>query len=120
ARWFSMVLHRHARRFRRHSQEARPTHRSAHRARLWSNRHRSLAANAHQQFMNTQIVGLVAETSIHPGAGQSSGIIDLPVAREAATDYPFVPGSSVKGALLGLARQRELNGKEHMTTQDRD
>jgi CRISPR-associated protein Cmr4 len=55
--------------------------------------------------MNTQIVGLVAETSIHPGAGQSSGIIDLPVAREAATDYPFVPGSSVKGALLGLARQ---------------
>ena len=56
--------------------------------------------------MNTRIVGLLAETSIHPGAGQSSGIIDLPVAREAATDYPFVPGSSVKGALLGLARSR--------------
>jgi CRISPR-associated protein Cmr4 len=70
--------------------------------------------------MNTCLLGLLAETSIHPGAGQSSGIVDLPVAREAATDYPVVPGSSLKGALLGLARQRELNGKEHMTTQDRD
>ena len=66
--------------------------------------------------MNTQIVGLVAETSIHPGAGQSSGIIDLPVAREAATDYPFVPGSSVKGALLGLARQ---SGKLDAAERDR-
>ncbi len=55
--------------------------------------------------MNTQILGLLAETSIHPGAGQSSGVVDLPVAREAATDYPVVPGSSLKGALLGLARQ---------------
>jgi CRISPR-associated protein Cmr4 len=66
--------------------------------------------------MNTQIVGLLAETSIHPGAGQSSGIIDLPVAREAATDYPFVPGSSVKGALLGLARQ---SGKLDAAERDR-
>ena len=66
--------------------------------------------------MNTQIVGLLAETSVHPGAGQSSGIIDLPVAREAATDYPFVPGSSVKGALLGLARQ---SGKLDAAERDR-
>jgi CRISPR-associated protein Cmr4 len=66
--------------------------------------------------MNTQIVGLLAETSIHPGAGQSSGVIDLPVAREAATDYPFVPGSSVKGALLGLARK---SGKLDAAERDR-
>lgn len=55
--------------------------------------------------MKTQILGLLAETSIHPGAGQSSGVVDLPVAREAATDYPVVPGSGLKGALNGLARQ---------------
>jgi CRISPR-associated protein Cmr4 len=55
--------------------------------------------------MNTLILGLLAESSIHPGAGQSAGIVDLPVAREAATDYPVIPGSSVKGALLSLARQ---------------
>jgi CRISPR-associated protein Cmr4 len=70
--------------------------------------------------MNTCLLGLLAETSIHPGAGQSSGIVDLPVAREAATDYPVIPGSSLKGALLGLARQRELNGQERMNEQDRN
>lgn len=58
--------------------------------------------------MNTQLLGLLAETSIHPGAGQSAGVVDLPVAREAATDYPVVPGSSLKGALLGLARRKAL------------
>lgn len=56
--------------------------------------------------MNSMILGLLAETSIHPGAGRSVGVIDLPVAREAATDYPVIVGSSVKGALLEAARQR--------------
>lgn len=70
--------------------------------------------------MKTCLLGLLAETSIHPGAGQSSGIVDLPVAREAATDYPVIPGSSLKGALLGLARQREANGQERMGEQDRN
>jgi len=37
--------------------------------------------------MNTNIIGLLAETSIHPGSGQDAGFVDLPVAREAATDY---------------------------------
>lgn len=55
--------------------------------------------------MNTAILGLLAETSIHPGSGQDAGFIDLPVAREAATDYPVIVGSSFKGALLDRARQ---------------
>jgi CRISPR-associated protein Cmr4 len=45
--------------------------------------------------------------------------VDLPVAREAATDYPVVPGSSLKGALLGFARQQSSNGQERMTEQVR-
>jgi CRISPR-associated protein Cmr4 len=45
------------------------------------------------------MLGMLAETNIHTGAGGSGGLIDLPVAREAASDYPFVPGSSLKGAL---------------------
>lgn len=49
--------------------------------------------------MNTLILGLLAETPIHPGAGRSMGVVDLPVAREAATDYPVLVGSSLKGAL---------------------
>ena len=57
--------------------------------------------------MKTLLYGLLAETPIHPGAGQSSGFVDLPVAREAATGYPVIVGSSMKGALLGAARDRK-------------
>lgn len=49
------------------------------------------------------ILGLLAESYVHPGAGQSEGAIDLPVAREKTTDYPFVPGSGVKGAMRDRA-----------------
>lgn len=56
--------------------------------------------------MNAAILGLLAETSIHPGVGADTGFVDLPVAREAATDYPVIVGSSVKGALLERARAR--------------
>lgn len=52
-----------------------------------------------------QFLGLLAETFIHPGAGSSGGAVDLPVAREAATEYPFIPGSGLKGALRDRARQ---------------
>lgn len=54
--------------------------------------------------METAMLGLLAETSIHPGTGRSTGIVDLPVAREAATDYPVVVGSSLKGALRDKSR----------------
>lgn len=56
--------------------------------------------------MDARLLGLLAETPIHVGAGQSTGFLDLPVAREAATDYPVVPGSGFKGALLDAARSR--------------
>ena len=54
--------------------------------------------------MSVEIIGLLAETYIHPGTGQAAGAIDLPVARERTTHYPFIPGSSMKGALLDAAR----------------
>jgi len=57
--------------------------------------------------MNSAIIGLLAETFIHPGSGQSEGVIDLPVAREAATDYPFIAGSSLKGSLKDRAEQQD-------------
>lgn len=61
--------------------------------------------------MASMIMGMLAETSIHPGAGRNLGVIDLPVAREAATDYPVVVGSSLKGALKDLFRKDEANQK---------
>jgi len=52
-------------------------------------------------------VGLLAETFIHSGTGSNEGAIDLPVAREAAAGYPFIPGSGMKGALRDLAEQEK-------------
>jgi CRISPR-associated protein Cmr4 len=40
-----------------------------------------------------------AITSLHVGTGQGVGAIDLPIARERATDLPLIPGSSIKGCL---------------------
>jgi CRISPR-associated protein Cmr4 len=54
--------------------------------------------------MNSALLGLLAETPIHPGCGRSMGVVDLPVAREAATDYPVIAGSSLKGALRDKAK----------------
>ena len=53
--------------------------------------------------MNTAMLGLLAETPVHPGAGSGMGVVDLPVAREASTDYPVLVGSSLKGALRDKA-----------------
>lgn len=63
--------------------------------------------------MKHAIIGLLAETFIHPGAEQTGGIVDLPVAREKATHYPFIAGSSLKGALLDAVKQRGMKEEEH-------
>lgn len=55
---------------------------------------------------STAILGLRAETSLHAGAGQQTGSIDLPIQREAHTGWPCVYGSGVKGALRSLAEER--------------
>lgn len=55
----------------------------------------------------TALLGLLAETSIHAGAGQSGGVIDLPIQREAHTAWPVVYGSAVKGALRALAEEHK-------------
>ena len=57
--------------------------------------------------MNAAILGLLAETPIHAGAGRALGVVDLPVAREAATGYPVIVGSSFKGALRDKAETHD-------------
>jgi len=69
--------------------------------------------------MNMTILGLLAETAIHPGAGQDTGFVDLPVAREAATDYPVIVGSSFKGALLDRARSHNRKHQDSQIDCDR-
>ncbi|AET65068.1 type III-B CRISPR module RAMP protein Cmr4 [Methanothrix harundinacea] len=67
--------------------------------------------------MRSIIIGMLAETPVHPGAGRSTGFVDLPVARESITEYPVIVGSSLKGALKDRARdkwpgKRSENGEE--------
>lgn len=57
----------------------------------------------------TAMLGLLAETSLHAGAGQSVGVIDLPIQREAHTGWPVIFGSGVKGALRAKAEGSKPN-----------
>lgn len=51
-------------------------------------------------MMQANLLMWQALTPVHSGTGQSSsGVIDLPVAREVATNYPVLPASSIKGVL---------------------
>ncbi len=54
------------------------------------------------------IVGLLAQTSIHAGTGQQTGVIDLPIQREGHNGWPCIFGSAVKGALRADAEQQIL------------
>ncbi len=67
--------------------------------------------------MTTIMLGLLAETFIHPGVGQSDATVDLPVAREGPTHYPYIPGSGVKGALK-MARKDALDRATEKTADD--
>jgi CRISPR-associated protein Cmr4 len=61
-------------------------------------------------MMASAIIGMLAETNLHPGTGQVAGAVDLPVAREKTTDYPVIVGSSLKGALRDNAEQYQKAG----------
>lgn len=46
-----------------------------------------------------------ALSPLHVGTGQSVGAIDLPIARDKTTGFPYLPGSSLKGSL----REQAIN-----------
>ena len=56
----------------------------------------------------SRLLSFCADTFIHVGCGQAYGAIDLPFAREAATSYPYIAGSSVKGALRQYAEEQGM------------
>lgn len=49
--------------------------------------------------MNARLLFVHALSPLHAGTGQGVGVIDLPIAREKATNLPYLPGSSLKGTL---------------------
>lgn len=47
---------------------------------------------------------------LHAGTGQGVGVIDLPIAREKATNLPYLPGSTLKGTLRDECEGKPGNG----------
>lgn len=60
--------------------------------------------------MKTKILYIFTRTPLHVGAGSSVGAIDQPVQRERHTQFPIIPGSSIKGVLADQYNVSE-NGK---------
>lgn len=49
--------------------------------------------------MKPNLFYLHALSALHCGTGQSAGVVDLPIARDRASNLPLVPGSSLRGVL---------------------
>jgi len=58
--------------------------------------------------MENKVYHLQALTSLHVGNGEAGGVIDMPIAREKASNLPMIPGSGIKGVL-----RYELEGVTH-------
>jgi CRISPR-associated protein Cmr4 len=54
---------------------------------------------ATKTFIDFGVLGLYTETSLHCGAEGGTGYVDLPIQRERHTQYPVIPGSTLKGVL---------------------
>ena len=50
-------------------------------------------------------------TPTHPGAGTSTGPIDLMLQREVTTNFPFIQGSSIKGAVRSFLEAQPVKDK---------
>ena len=46
------------------------------------------------------ILGLLAETPVHAGAGSSLGVVDLPIQRAKHTQWPCIYGSSLRALAI--------------------
>lgn len=62
-------------------------------------------------MLNARMITLQAISPLHVGVGQGVETIDLPIAREVATGFPYIPGSSVKGVLRDACKDRSLREK---------
>lgn len=60
--------------------------------------------------MDTKMLILHALSPLHAGTGQGIGVIDLPIAREKATNIPYLPGSTIKGVLRDACEETKRDG----------
>lgn len=60
----------------------------------------------------THLLFIQALSPLHAGTGQGIGVIDMPIAREVATNLPYLPGSSIKGTLRNSGTLDSDNAKD--------
>jgi CRISPR-associated protein Cmr4 len=58
------------------------------------------------------LTGIYTLTPAHCGTGQTSGAVDLPIAREPHTRFPVLPASGLKGAARSTLNEKEHADKE--------
>ncbi len=58
--------------------------------------------------METCLTFVHALSPLHAGTGQGVGVIDLPIARETATNLPYLPGSSLRGPLRRALPEQDV------------
>lgn len=58
--------------------------------------------------MKKALLTLYATAYLHPGAGSTTDVIDLPIQREVHNGLPVIPASSLKGALRQKAGDDEM------------
>jgi CRISPR-associated protein Cmr4 len=57
------------------------------------------------QLWNSQLLlGIYNLTPLHYGVGQTTGAVDLPIARDPTTHFPVLPATGIKGVLRDYAR----------------
>lgn len=64
-----------------------------------------------KQFTRKKLFFVQALSNVHCGTGQGVGDIDLPTAKEAATGFPLIPGSTLKGVLRDYFQHNGNTGK---------
>lgn len=72
----------------------------------------SETSTAHSESPSQQAAALLfihAQTSLHPGSGTALGTVDLPIQRERHTQWPIIPGSTLKGILRDACRRSAGN-----------
>lgn len=52
-----------------------------------------------RSFEARAVLGLYTETPLHCGTESGSGFVDLPIQRERHSNFPVIPGSTIKGVL---------------------
>lgn len=78
-------------------------------------------SNAHGHSPASALLFLHAQTSLHPGSGTALGVVDLPVQRERHTQWPVIPGSTLKGILRDACREQaraNYGGDRKRTNED--